>query len=268
MKTYATCLSIAGSDPSGGAGLQADLKTFTLLGAYGQAVPTALTVQNSQGVQRSVPVEPALVRDQLEAVLGDLPPQAVKIGMLPTAEVAEAVAGALERHRPPFVVMDPVMVSSSGYPLVADECVEVMRQRLMPLCSLLTPNLPEVRLLLRSEAVDQSAMARRLSEQMRGTAVLVKGGHLEGQPVDVLYDGELYIYKECRVDTPNTHGTGCVLSSAIAAHVARGASLPEAVGQAKAFLTRALRMGADYFAGKGAGAMYLLPPSELPEDRS
>ena len=259
MKTYATCLSIAGSDPSGGAGLQADLKTFTLLGTYGQAVPTALTVQNSRGVRRSEPVAAGLVRDQLEAVMDDLPPQAVKIGMLPTAGVALAVADVLERCAPPFVVIDPVMISSSGYPLVAPDCVEVLRRRLMPLCSLLTPNLPEVQALLGTDSTDQSLLARRLSEEMGGAAVLVKGGHCEGQPVDVLFDGELYIYKECRVESANTHGTGCVLSSAIAAYVAKGASLPEAVGQAKTFLTRALRRGAEYFAGKGAGAMYLLP---------
>ena len=250
MKTYATCLSIAGSDPSGGAGLQADLKTFTLLGTYGQAVPTALTVQNSGGVRRSEPVAAGLVRDQLEAV---------KIGMLPTAGVALAVADVLERCAPPFVVIDPVMISSSGYPLLDSGCVEVLRRRLMPLCTLLTPNLPEVQALLGTDSTDQSLLARRLSEEMGGAAVLVKGGHSEGQPVDVLFDGELYIYKECRVESANTHGTGCVLSSAIAAYVAKGASLPEAVGQAKAFLTRALRRGAEYFAGKGAGAMYLLP---------
>ena len=148
MKTYATCLSIAGSDPSGGAGLQADLKTFTLLGTYGQAVPTALTVQNSGGVRRSEPVAAGLVRDQLEAVMDDLPPQAVKIGMLPTAGVALAVADVLERCAPPFVVIDPVMISSSGYPLLDSGCVEVLRRRLMPLCTLLTPNLPEVQALL------------------------------------------------------------------------------------------------------------------------
>lgn len=260
LKKYAACLSIAGSDPSGGAGLQADLKTFTLLGCYGQAVPTALTVQNSQGVKRSVAVGADLVYEQLATVMEDLMPQAVKIGMLPDAATVQAVAQAIGQYSPPFTVLDPIMLSTSGLPLTPPEARQAVRELLMPLCTLITPNLPEALSLASKQDGTPEELAEWLSEHLSVRGVLVKGGHTEGEPDDVLYaDHSLYIYRGRRIETANSHGTGCVLSSAIAACMAQGATLPQAVERAKAFVAQALRRGADFYAGKGHGAMYLLP---------
>lgn len=253
-------MTIAGSDPSGGAGIQADLKTFTNLRCYGQAVITALTVQNTLGVHRSVAVNADLVYDQIEAVMQDFKPDAVKIGMLPNADTIKRVAEAIRAFRPSFVVLDPVMVSSSGLKLMEDIAVEVLCEHLIPLCTLITPNLPESKVLTRIETNDSAIQAKTMGDIYQGVAILVKGGHREGRPVDVLYNkGKIKIYDNApRIETRNTHGTGCVLSSAIAAFVARGISLPEAVGQAKAYLTDALQKGASYEAGGGHGPMYLL----------
>ena len=259
MKEYSVCMSVAGSDPSGGAGLQADLKTFTLLGCYGQAVPTALTVQNSLGVRNSVPVDAALVYQQMACAMQDLMPQAVKIGMLPNADVVKAVAEALRQFRPHFIVLDPVMISTSGRRLVDEQAVRTMDEQLMPLCTLVTPNIPEAVVLSGCQAASPGKWAEMLSRKWGGVAVLVKGGHAAGRPVDVLFADRHYTFESERVNTPHTHGTGCVLSSAIAAHSARGCGLPAAVEGAKAFLTNALRQGAGYHAGAGHGAMYLLP---------
>lgn len=259
MKEYSVCMSVAGSDPSGGAGLQADLKTFTLLACYGQAVPTALTVQNSLGVRDSVPVDAELVYRQIACAMQDLMPHAVKIGMLPNAAVAKAVAEALRRFRPAFVVLDPVMISSSGRRLVDEEAVEAMDKELMSLCTLVTPNIPEAVALSGNPDGTPKEWAGMLSDKWGGVAVLVKGGHAAGRPVDVLFADGLHTFESDRVETPNTHGTGCVLSSAIAALTTRGYGLPAAVEGAKKFLTNALRKGGDYHAGAGHGAMYLLP---------
>lgn len=260
MKTYDVCMTIAGSDPSGGAGVQADLKTFTLLGCYGQAAITALTVQNTQGVRQSVAVSEALVFEQIDAVMTDWMPCSVKIGMLPNAAVARAVARALRSYRPRFVVYDPVMVSTSGLPLMLPETLEAVRTELLPCCTLLTPNLPEARVLASDERAEAEVLASRLADVLQLPAVLVKGGHRSGEPVDVLYDGNLHTYAAPRIDTPNAHGTGCVLSSVIAAMVAKGQSLPQAVGSAKQFLTHALQHGSEYRTGKGGnGPLYLLP---------
>lgn len=268
MKHYKVCMTAAGSDPSGGAGIQADLKTFTLLGCYGQAVPTALTVQNTVGVKRSVAVDAGLVYAQMQAVMSDCPPQALKIGMLPTAEVAQAVAKAVREFRPAFVVLDPVMISSSGLPLMSESARETIREELMPLCSLVTPNLPEARVLLHDDEAEPEVLAQRLSREMGGVPVLVKGGHRAGNPVDVLFDGELHFFDGQRVDTPNSHGTGCVLSSAIAANKCRGVKLSTAVARAKSFLDNALRRGADFRCGQGCGPLYLLPPESDADGRN
>lgn len=260
MKAYDVCMTIAGSDPSGGAGVQADLKTFTLLGCYGQAAVTALTVQNTQGVKKSVAVDEALVFEQIEVVMSDWLPQAVKIGMVPNAAVARGIARALRSYRPRFVVYDPVMVSTSGLRLMLPETLEVVRTELLPCCTLLTPNLPEARVLAGNEHAEAEVLARRLCNELQLPAILVKGGHRSGEPVDVLYDGNLYAYTAPRIDTPNAHGTGCVLSSAIAAFVAKGQPLQQAVGSAKQFLTSALQRGRNYTTGKGSnGPLYLLP---------
>lgn len=262
MKHYKVCMTLAGSDPMGGAGIQADLKTFTLLGCYAEAVVTALTVQNSRGVRRSVAVDAPLVYEQADAAMCDMPPAAVKIGIVPNAETGRALIRILDKYNPAFVVFDPVLVSSSGLPFVDKEALTLLREELMPRCTLVTPNLPEAATLLGttvSDVVPEQA-AERLSGMFYGAAVLVKGGHREGVPTDVLFDrGTLCSYAAERVVTPNSHGTGCVFSSAIAAYYANGLHLSEAVKRAKSFLTRRLQIGAGYFAGEGAGAMYLLP---------
>lgn len=261
MKKYKVCMSIAGSDPSGGAGIQADLKVFSLWKCYGQAVISALTVQNTAGVAYSSSVSAQLVYDQMVAVFNDLKPDAVKIGMMPTADVMRSVAKVIELYKPAFVVLDPVMVSTSGRKLMDDDAIKVLRTELMPLCNLVTPNLPEAMVLTGKKTTDQRELSQCLSEIIDGVAVLVKGGHAVGKPIDVLFvDGCWHEFgNEVRVKTHNSHGTGCVLSSSIAAAVARGCNLPEAVLRAKEFLTEALRKGADYEAGGGKGPLYLLP---------
>lgn len=274
MERYIHCLSAAGSDPSGGAGIQADLKTFAALGCYGQAAVTALTVQNTVGVRRSVPVEASLVAEQMEAVMEDRLPDAVKIGITGTAAVARAVAGVLRRWHPPFVVLDPVLRSSSGLPLCEDTAVEVVLTELAPLCTLITPNIPELHVLSRLAGVSESVARtesdgeadgesegriKEMAEALRrssGAAVLAKGGHRAGAAADLLLcaDG-WHAYSVPRVLTANTHGTGCTLSSAIAAYAARGFSLPDAVGEAKRYLTRAMEAGRGVTAGKGHGPL-------------
>lgn len=258
MKIYPTALTIAGSDPSGGAGLQADIKTMSALGVYAASAVTALTVQNTRGVTATMAVPPQMVRAQVEAVLSDLRPQAVKIGMLGEAATARAVADSLEGCAAP-VVLDPVMVSTSGHSLANAEAVEVMRQRLISRAVLVTPNMPEAEALagmaIGSEA-DMLAAARRIVEEGGARAVLVKGGHGEGaEKRDLLLQAgrEPLWYAAPSVDTQNTHGTGCTLSSAIAALLARGLSLSEAIAQAKDYITGALLAGAGVRVGDGHG---------------
>lgn len=237
-------LSIAGSDPSGGAGVQADLKAFSVHGAYGMCVLTALTAQNTLGVQGVHPVPPSFVAAQLHSVFVDVTVDAVKIGMLGDAATVRVVAQALHRWRPPVVVLDPVMVAKSGDRLLDVDAVGVLRDELLPLVQLLTPNLGEAADLLGvAAATDEDGMAA----QARGLAalgpsVLVKGGHLDGpEAVDLLLDdGTLTRFASPRVRTRNTHGTGCALSSAVAALRPQRASWVEAVGEAKDWLTGAL----------------------------
>ncbi len=259
MKQYVTCMTIAGSDPSGGAGIQADLKTFAALGCYGQAAVTALTVQNTQGVSKSVNADATLVYEQVDAVWSDWLPDAVKIGITGTADIVSAIASLIDKHRPPFVVLDPVMISSSGHRLM-DVCAEeTLLTELMPRCSLVTPNLPEAQSLLGLPSSDDTppcVLAKQLSEKLGGTSVLVKGGHAKGAPIDFLHHkGHDYDFPSQRIDSRNTHGTGCTLSSAIAAYVARGLSLQQSVASAKHFLTQALLHGADFQAGQGTGPL-------------
>lgn len=250
MKQYKVCLSIAGSDPSGGAGIQADIKTFSALGCYGAAAITALTIQDTWQVYACLPVDAAYVYGQVIKVMEDLEPQAVKIGMIANKEIAQAIASALNTHPAPFVIFDPVLVSSSGHTLYAAEDYAVLKEELLPLCSLVTPNLPEADLLFpglfgKGELVDGPPCD-----------ILVKGGHLDGRPVDCLYTKVgIFRFDGERIKTNNTHGTGCTLSSAIAALVARGYALPDAVKKAKIYLENALRAGSVVFAGHGYGAM-------------
>jgi len=253
-------LTIAGSDSCGGAGIQADLKTFTALGVYGASVITALTAQNTRGVAGIQAVEPEFVVAQLNAVLCDLNVGAVKTGMLANAAIVAAVAAGLKQHgagaRPPLIV-DPVMVATSGDALIGEDAVAAIIDDLAPLAALLTPNLAEAaRFLGGAEARSEAAAAAQAKalHARAGCAVLVKGGHGSGAAVDLFYDGnELVRFERPRLDTPHTHGTGCVLSAAIAARLARGSGLRQAIADAKAFVWRGLQSGADLGVGQGRG---------------
>jgi hydroxymethylpyrimidine/phosphomethylpyrimidine kinase len=240
-------LTIAGSDPSGGAGIQADLKTFSALGGYGCAVLTALTAQNTRGVSGVLPIPADFVSRQLDTLFTDVAVDAVKIGMIADAEIAAAVASSLRTHRPRYVVLDPVMVATSGDRLLAADAEQVVRAQLLPLADLITPNLDEAAALLGTGRAVDGAQAREQVDALRrlgARRVLVKGGHFAHTDVAVDYlggpDGTVHELTARRIDTPNTHGTGCTLSSAIAALRPAAPDWLTAVRQAKDYLTAAL----------------------------
>jgi hydroxymethylpyrimidine/phosphomethylpyrimidine kinase len=236
-------LSIAGSDPSGGAGVQADLKTFQALGVYGAAALTTLTAQNTIGVHALLHLDAAFVAAQLDAVLDDLPVAAAKTGLLGTAVVVDAVAACLGARAVPHLVLDPVLVASTGRSLVEPDTLTAIRRRLLPLATLVTPNLGEAEALTERPVRDVPTMraAARALVDMGARAALVTGGHLPGQPHDVLLvDGVLHDLEGPRVGPQAAHGTGCTLSAAIAAGLAAGLELPEAVARARRFVVRAL----------------------------
>ena len=258
--SVATALSIAGSDPSGGAGIQADLKAFSARGVYGMAALTALTAQNTQGVRGVHLVPPDFVAAQIGAVLADIRVDAVKIGMIAGAATAEAVAGALGSSAGP-VVLDPVMVAKGGHPLLPAAAVAALAACLLPRATLLTPNLPEAAALL-GEA---PAQGRREMERQAAAllalgpgAVLLKGGHLDGpeSPDLLVWTGGLRWYEGRRGATANTHGTGCSLSSAIAAELAQGRPLPQAVGRARDWLAAAIAAADGLAIGQGHGPVH------------
>ena len=235
-------LTIAGSDPSGGAGIQQDLKTITACGCYGATVITSLTSQNTLGVQSAMAVPASVVTSQLQSVLSDLRPSAVKIGMIPDREVAEAIVRSLSAIDAP-IVYDPVMISTSGYPLMAPDAIDYISQHLFPLCTLITPNLPE------AERIDVSSLK---------AAYLIKGGHADSDMMtDVLHmpDGTTHQYTTPRIRTRNLHGTGCTLSSAIASYLALGHTLPQAVAMAKDYITSAIQRSVDIHIGSGNGPL-------------
>lgn len=247
-------LTIAGSDPSGGAGIQADLKTFHQFGVYGEAVLTLLTVQNTVSVTAVEILDPAFVLRQLEAVLGDIPPQAAKTGALGNGPMIQAIALAAERFRFPLIV-DPVMISKHGAPLIAEEARATLAAHLMPRAFLITPNLHEASTLA-GFAVSTIEAMREAALKLRAIgarSVLIKGGHLEGAAVDLLYteDGVFHQYPGQRFDTPHTHGTGCTYSAAITACVAMGMPLPESVRRAKRFIGEAIRTNPGLGHGSG-----------------
>jgi len=236
-------MTIAGSDPSGGAGLQADLKTFHQHGVYGTSVVTLLTVQNTQKVELLEVLASEFVVSQLDVVCADIPPAAAKTGALGNAAVIEAIAERAERFSFPLVI-DPVMVSKHGAPLIDDAAVQVLRRKLLPHAFLITPNVPEAARLAEMEVTDLPAMkkAAAVISRLGAKNVLVKGGHLKGDPVDVLWTaGEYHSLPAERVDTKHTHGTGCVISAAITARLAKGEDLVTAVKAAKQFITAAIR---------------------------
>ncbi|SNR69302.1 bifunctional hydroxymethylpyrimidine kinase/phosphomethylpyrimidine kinase [Puniceibacterium sediminis] len=251
-------LSIAGSDPSGGAGIQADLKTISANGAYAMAALTALTAQNTQGVSGVHLVPPAFVKQQIRAVFDDIRVDAVKIGMIASADIADAVADALEDHPGLIIVLDPVMIAKGGAPLLQDDAIATLRDRLLPRATMLTPNLPEAAHLLGVEtATTRAEMARQGAAlcTMGPQAVLMKGGHLGGgeSPDCLVTPDGTHWFEGPRIDTPNTHGTGCTLSSALAAQLATGLSLPDAVLAAKTYVARAIAGSAALTVGSGHG---------------
>ncbi len=256
-------LSIAGSDPSGGAGVQADIKTISALGGYAAAAITAITVQHTCGVSAVEYLSPDLVARQVEAVIEDLHPVSVKIGMTGTASTIRAVAEVLRRQAQPNVVLDPVLVSTSGRTLTPRDAVETLCAELLPLCRVVTPNLDEAALLIGHsiETPDEMAETALALSRRYGCAFLVKGGHLSGaQSPDLLAEnGRVHEYSAERIDTPNLHGTGCTLSSAIATWLARGESLPEAVRRAKEYLQRAIAGARDWRLGRGNGPLCHFP---------
>ena len=241
----AIAVTIAGSDPSGGAGIQADLKTFSALGVYGASVITALTAQNTRGVQGIHDVPSAFVAEQIDSVFSDLDVRAVKIGMLSRPAVIEAVAAGLDRHGARAVVLDPVMIAASGDPLLVPEAVETLRRVLLPKALLVTPNLPEAAALLGEDTAQTDAAVMGQADRILALgprAVLIKGGHANGaESVDVLLDEEGFArFGSPRIETRNTHGTGCTLSSAIGAGLAKGMALREAVAAAKDYIAAAI----------------------------
>jgi hydroxymethylpyrimidine/phosphomethylpyrimidine kinase len=247
-------LTIAGSDSGGGAGIQADLKAITLLGGYGMSVLTALTAQNTLGVQAMYEVPVPFVEKQIDSVLSDIGADAIKTGMLANAEIVEVVAKKMKQYQVEKVVVDPVMVAKSGDSLLRKDAQEALIKRLIPLSMVVTPNLMEASVLtgLKVRSIEEMKKAAHRIYQLGSKHVVVKGGHLKGKAIDLLYDGEKYEEIEGpRIETKNTHGTGCTFASAIATFLARGDTVSEAVRKAKIFITMAIQSGLAL--GKGTG---------------
>jgi hydroxymethylpyrimidine/phosphomethylpyrimidine kinase len=249
-------LTIAGSDSGGGAGIQADLKTFSAFRVYGASVLTAVTAQNSIGVHGVANLAPEFVARQLDAVLGDIGADAAKTGMLSTAAIIRVVADRLRAHRVERLVVDPVMLAKSGDPLLEPDARQALVEAILPLALVVTPNLPEAAALadLPVGDLEQMEAAARRIHALGPAWVLVKGGHLKGEPIDLLFDGRTVTRLTAeRVPTPHTHGTGCTYSAAIAAGLARGAGVPQAVAEAKRYVTAAIRAG--FALGRGVGSL-------------
>jgi hydroxymethylpyrimidine/phosphomethylpyrimidine kinase len=254
--TVPTALTIAGSDSGGGAGIQADLKTFTAFGVFGMSAITAITAQNSLGVAGVFNLPPDFVSKQIDAVLGDFGADAIKIGMLSTAEIANVVAARLRPYRRVRIVVDPVMIAKSGDALLQPSARAALVREVLPLAWVVTPNLHEAAALaelpVESEA-DMEAAARRI-HTLGPAHVLVKGGHLKDSATDILWDGRAFTrFPAARVDSSNTHGTGCTFAAAIAAGLARGRELRDAIAEAKAYVTAAIRDG--FAPGRGVGVL-------------
>lgn len=262
MKTYCKALTIAGSDSGGGAGIQADLKTFSALSCYGMSVITALTAQNTVAVTGIQSVPPDFIGLQIHTVLSDIGADAVKIGMLHSPQVIKAVADSLKEFSLPAIVLDPVMVAKSGDTLLRDDAVAALKSCLIPMATLVTPNLPEASVLLGRtvNSVRQMGDACQELAELGCGAVLLKGGHLEGKDcVDMLFEsrsGTLTELTGSRIDTVNSHGTGCTVSSAITAYLARGMVLEDAVHNAKKYITEALTASSGIATGKGHGPVH------------
>ena len=249
-----TALTIAGSDSGGGAGIQADLKTFAALGVYGSSALTAVTAQNTLGVTAVVELSPDVVAAQIDAVMSDIGADAVKTGMLANSAIIRTVAEKVSEHGIARLVVDPVMVAKGGDRLLREEAVDALRSLLLPLAAVVTPNLPEASVLV-GRSVESTEDARRAARDiidMGARSVVVKGGHLEGDAVDVFYDGAQFReFAAPRVETTSTHGTGCTFASAIAAGLAQGMGMEDAVARAKAYVTEAIRSAFPLGGGHG-----------------
>ena len=262
MKTPSIVLTIAGSDSSGGAGIQADIKAISALGSYAASVITSVTAQNTLGVQGIHPIPTDMVRQQIESVMDDLHPEAIKIGMVCDKDIALTIAQCIRKYRPKWVVYDPVMVSTSGHKLMTDDTIEVIKQELIPLATLITPNLHEARILSGLDLKHEGEMENcaDVLGKTCGCSVLVKGGHLEdGEMCDVLYDaGEqrCFHYRAPKIESSNLHGTGCTLSSAIATKLSQGHSLKGAIALAKDYVTKAIDAAKDMQIGRGHGPLW------------
>lgn len=251
-----TALSIAGSDSSGGAGIQADIKTMTMNGVFAMTAITALTAQNTTGVRAIQEATPDFLKDQIDAVFEDIFPDAVKIGMVASSALIRVIADRLRFYGAGNIVVDPVMVATSGSSLMKTDAVQTLCQQLLPLAALVTPNIPEAQILAEQEIRDEKDMrtAAKVIGDRYGCAVLLKGGHSVSDANDLLYaDGEYRWFYGKRINNPNTHGTGCTLSSAIAANLAKGYGLEDAVGKAKDYISGALAAMLDL--GHGSGPM-------------
>lgn len=249
------CLSIAGSDCSGGAGIQADLKTFSSLGTFGMSVVTSVVAENTCRVISVFNMPPKQIENQIDAVFEDIHVDAVKIGMLPDTEIIKSTAEKLRHYKPSYIVADPVMVATSGGVLMDSTALEALKEDIFPLADILTPNISEAQAICGFKIETQEDMKDAAKQicAMGAKAVLVKGGHISGDALDVFFDGdEFHTYTQPRIATKNTHGTGCTLSSAIAAFLARGFSLCQAVSNAKEYVTEAIRYAPDNI-GRGNG---------------
>ena len=249
-----TALTIAGSDCSGGAGIQADLKTMLANGVYGMSVITSLTAQNTTGVRAIENVSPEFLIQQIDAVFEDITPDAVKTGMIPCKELVEVIAEKMQSCKVKNLVVDPVMVATSGTDLSNSESVKALKEKLIPLASVVTPNVPEAEVLSGMKITCKNGMieaAKKINSEC-GCSVLIKGGHCGSDSDDVLFhDGKVYVFEMEKIDNKNTHGTGCTLSSAIACNLAKGTDIPQAVKRAKEYITGAIGSGLDLGHGRG-----------------
>lgn len=254
MSLVPSVLTIAGTDPSGGAGIQADLKTFQELKVYGMSAITTVVAQNTTGVQDVHHLPLSMINNQLQSVLSDIPVHAFKTGMIATVEMMQVILKYIPNFDAPFV-LDPVMVATSGDPLIAEDAREYLRTHLLPETTIVTPNIPEAACIIQQEIHtldDMKAAAVEIVTKYGAGAALVKGGHLTGDAIDFLYDGDrIYTYPAKRVATNNTHGTGCTLSAAITSYLAKGLSLPKAVEKAKNYVTAAIQHAFDLGHGSG-----------------
>ena len=247
-------LTIAGSDSSGGAGIQADLKTFSAIGTYGMSVITAITAQNTQGVFLVEDLSKEIIEKQIEVVFEDIEPKAVKIGMVSSPEIINTIVNTLKKYNPKYLVVDPVMISKSGYSLLKQEAKKSLIKELIPMAYIITPNIPEAEEItgLKINNLDDMKEAGKKILELGPKYVLMKGGHLEGDAVDVLIGKDIFeVFKQERLDRKNTHGTGCTLSSAITSHLALGYDIVEAVKLSKEYITEAIKESFDI--GKGVG---------------